>query len=86
MNSNILLIRRAIVKLIKQPSAPLMGFGMSLFFLIVYNAGIGGVGYLDIFEGKGYLSFLFPMTIISLAMERPRPVPPISLERALSTL
>ncbi len=68
MNSNILLIRRAIVKLIKQPSAPLMGFGMSLFFLIVYNAGIGGVGYLDIFEGKGYLSFLFPMTIISLAM------------------
>ena len=68
MNSNILLIRRAIVKLIKQPSAPLMGFGMSLFFLIVYNAGIGGVGSLDIFAGKGYLSFLFPIAIISLAM------------------
>lgn len=68
MNSNILLTHRAIVKLVKQPSAPLMGFGMSLFFLVVYNAGIGGIGSLDIFAGKGYLSFLFPIAIISLAM------------------
>ena len=68
MNSNILLIQRAIIKLIKQPSAPLMGFGMSLFFLVVYNAGIGGIGALDAFAGKGYLSFLFPIAIISLAM------------------
>lgn len=45
-----------------------MGFATSLFFLVVYNAGIGGVGSLDIFEGKGYLSFLFPIAIISLAM------------------
>ncbi len=36
--TNILLIKRGVVKLIKQPSAPLMGFGMSLFFLLVYNA------------------------------------------------
>lgn len=48
--------------------APLGGFAMSLFFLIVYNAGIGGIGNLDVFAGKGYLSFLFPLTIISLAM------------------
>lgn len=68
MNSNILLINRAIIKLIKQPSAPLMGFAMSLFFLVVYNAGIGGIGSLDAFAGKGYLSFLFPIAIISLAM------------------
>ncbi|SFK48952.1 ABC-2 type transport system permease protein [Porphyromonadaceae bacterium KH3CP3RA] len=66
--ANILLIKRAIIKLIKQPSAPLMGFGMSLFFLIVYNAGIGGIGNLEAFAGKGYLSFLFPIAIISLAM------------------
>lgn len=66
--ANILLIRRGISKLIKQPAAPLMGFGMSLFFLLVYNAGIGGIGFLDEFGEAGYLAFIFPLTIISLAM------------------
>jgi len=63
-----LLIYRGITKLIRQPYAPLMGFGMSLFFLIVYNAGIGGIGFLDEFGDSGYLAFVFPITIISLAM------------------
>lgn len=45
-----------------------MGFAMSLFFLLVYNAGIGGIGSLDAFGTAGYLSFVFPITIISLAM------------------
>jgi ABC-2 type transport system permease protein len=66
--TNILLIKRGIVKLIKQPSAPLMGFGMSLFFLLVYNAGIGGIGSMEVFGAGGYLSFVFPITVISLAM------------------
>lgn len=63
-----LLIVRGIAKLAKQPSSPLMGFGMSLFFLLVYNAGIGGIGNLDAFGEAGYLAFIFPITIISLAM------------------
>ncbi len=63
-----ILIVRGIVKLAKQPSAPLMGFGMSLFFLLVYNAGIGGIGNMDVFGNGGYLAFIFPITIISLAM------------------
>lgn len=66
--TNILLIERGIIKLIKQPAAPIMGFGMSLFFLLVYNAGIGGIGSLEAFGDGGYLSFVFPITIISLAM------------------
>jgi len=65
---NLLLVKRGIVKLIKQPAAPIMGFGMSLFFLLVYNAGIGGIGFLDAFGSGGYLSFVFPVSIISLAM------------------
>lgn len=69
MNStNYLLIIRGIKKLIKQPTAPLMGFGMSLFFLLVYNAGIGGIDDMVDFGKGGYLSFIFPLTIISLAM------------------
>lgn len=66
--ANFILISRGISKLIKQPSAPLTGFGMSLFFLLVYNAGIGGIGFLEAFGEKGYLAFIFPITIISLAM------------------
>ena len=66
--ANILLIERCIIKLIKNPSAPIMGFVMSLFFLLVYNAGIGGIGSLEAFGTGGYLSFVFPITIISLAM------------------
>lgn len=66
--ANILLIQRGVVKLIKQPTAPVTGFAMSLFFLLVYNAGIGGIGSMDVFGSGGYLSFVFPITIISLAM------------------
>lgn len=66
--AKVLLIERGIIKLIKQPSAPIMGFGMSLFFLLVYNAGIGGVGSMEAFGSGGYLSFVFPIAIISLAM------------------
>src|SRR5574344_1062264 len=67
-SAGFLLIKRCIVKLIKQPASPLTGFGMSLFFLLVYNAGIGGIGNLEAFGNAGYLSFVFPITIISLAM------------------
>ena len=63
-----ILVIRGIVKLIKQPAAPLMGFVMSLFFLVVYNAGIGGIGSMSEFGNGGYLAFIFPITIISLAM------------------
>ncbi len=59
---------RSIMKLMKQPAAPIMGFAMSLFFLLVYNAGIGGIGFMDHFGEGGYLAFIFPITIISLAM------------------
>lgn len=67
-HATVLLLNRGIIKLLKQPSAPLGGFAMSLFFLVVYNAGIGGVGFLDAFGDGGYLSFVFPIALISLAM------------------
>ncbi len=67
-NACLLLIQRAVFKLMKQPAAPLMGFGMSLFFLLVYNAGIGGIGFMEAFGSGGYLSFVFPIAMVSLAM------------------
>lgn len=66
--ADLLLLRRGVTKLIFRPEAPLMGFGMSLFFLIVYNAGIGGVGFLDAFGPNGYFAFIFPIALVSLAM------------------
>lgn len=63
-----ILLKRGVVKLAKQPAAPLMGFGMSLFFLLVYNAGIGGIGSMEAFGNGGYLAFIFPIAIISLSM------------------
>jgi ABC-2 type transport system permease protein len=67
-NTTILLIGRGLKKTMLQPAGALGGLGMSLFFLLVYNAGIGGVGSLDAFGGGGYFAFLFPLAIVSLAM------------------
>jgi len=63
-----LLITRGIVKLVRKPSTTLMGFLTSLFFLLVYNAGIGGIGNMEAFGEGGYLAFIFPISIISLSM------------------
>lgn len=63
-----LLVERAILRTLRRPAALLGGLGMSLFFLAVYSAGIGGVGFLPQFGDGGYLAFLFPMSLVSLAM------------------
>jgi len=68
VNPGLLLVKRSIIRLLKNPTSPLSGLGMSLFFLIVYNAGIGGVGDLPQFGGSGYFAFLFPLGIVSLSM------------------
>ena len=63
-----LLIKRAVLGMLKKPFALISGLGMSLFFLLVYQAGIGGIGHLPEFSGGGYLAFLLPMSLVSLAM------------------
>jgi ABC-2 type transport system permease protein len=63
-----LLVKRAVLRMLRRPFALISGLGMSLFFLLVYQAGIGGIGYLPEFGGGGYLAFLLPMSLVSLAM------------------
>jgi ABC-2 type transport system permease protein len=64
--TSILVIGRGLKSLAVNPFSLLSGLGMSLFFLIVYDAGIGGIGVLPEFGGAGYLAFLLPMGVISL--------------------
>ena len=63
-----LLVKRGVLRMLKRPLALAGGLGMSLFFLLVYNAGIGGIAFLPQFGGGGYLAFLLPMSLVSLSM------------------
>lgn len=63
-----IIIRRAVAGIIRRPGVTLSGFGMSLFFLIMYTSGLGGVGFLPQFRPGGYLAFTLPFCIISLGI------------------
>lgn len=65
-NPALLIVRRSLSGLLQNPVPVLTGLGMSLFFLIVYDASIGGVGFLPEFRGAGYLAYLLPMGVVSL--------------------
>jgi ABC-2 type transport system permease protein len=62
------LVKRGIARALRKPFALIGGLGMSLFFLLVYQAGIGGIDFLPEFGEGGYLAFLLPMSLVSLAM------------------
>ena len=59
---------RGIRQLFHSPWSLLMGLGTSIFFLVVYQAGMGGIDYLKAFEGLDYMTFLYPLGLLSLAM------------------
>lgn len=61
-----LVVLRALRGLLANPAPLLTGLGMSLFFLVVYDAGLGGIAVLPEFGGAGYLAFLLPMGVVSL--------------------
>jgi ABC-2 type transport system permease protein len=65
-NPGFLIAARALRRLAANPAPLLSGLGMSAFFLFVYDAAIGGIGFLPQFEGAGYMAFLLPMGVVSL--------------------
>ena len=64
--SGFLVIARALSLACRNPVPLLSGLGMSLFFLVVYDAALGGIGALPEFGGTTYLAYLLPMGIVSL--------------------
>jgi len=67
MNDFLLMIRRSLLGYLRQPAAIIPSFAISVFFLFVYNAGLGSVSQLPGFTGS-YLAFIIPVSIASGAI------------------
>ncbi len=67
MNDFFVLIKRSLVGYLRQPAAIIPSFAISVFFLFVYNAGLGSVAKLPGFSGS-YLGFIIPVSIASAAI------------------
>jgi len=63
---SMLIVGRALRGLVSNPTPTVSGLAMSLFFLVVYDAGLGGIQVLPEFGGRSYLTFLLPMGVVSL--------------------
>ena len=67
MNDVLLSIRRSLITNLRVPAAIIPNIAISVFFLFVYNSGLGSVGELPGFPGP-YLGFILPVAIISAAI------------------
>lgn len=67
MSDFLVLVRRSLVGYLRQPAAIIPSFAISVFFLFVYNAGLGSVSQLPGFNGS-YLAFIIPVSIASGAI------------------
>jgi ABC-2 type transport system permease protein len=67
MSDFLVLIKRSLVGYLRQPAAIIPSFAISVFFLFVYNAGLGSVADLPGFNGS-YLAFIIPVSIASAAI------------------
>ncbi len=60
---------RTLVNNFRVPAAVLPGIIISLFFLIIYEASLGGASnFLPGLAGKSYLGFILPLSVISSAL------------------
>jgi ABC-2 type transport system permease protein len=67
MNDFAIMIGRSLKGYLRQPAAIIPSFAISVFFLFVYNSGLGSVSQLPGFKGS-YLAFIIPVSIASGAV------------------
>lgn len=67
MTDIILLTTRILKYYLRNPAETVPGIAISVFFLLVYNAGLSDVANLPGFHGS-YLAFILPVSIISAAI------------------
>ncbi len=62
------LTKRSLKASIRNPFVYIPNFVVSLFFLFIYSAGLGGITKLPQFGGIDYLAFTLPVAIVSAAI------------------
>jgi ABC-2 type transport system permease protein len=67
MSDFLIMIGRSLRSYLRQPAAIIPSFAISVFFLFVYNSGLGSVSQLPGFKGS-YLAFIIPVSIASGAV------------------
>ena len=67
MSDFLIMIGRSLRSFLRQPAAIIPSFAISVFFLFVYNSGLGSVSQLPGFKGS-YLAFIIPVSIASGAV------------------
>jgi len=60
-----LLTGRSLKVTLREPWAVIPNVAISLFFLLVYNAGLSGIARLSAFGGIPYLAFILPVALVS---------------------
>jgi len=63
----LLLVKRSLRVVLRQPAAIIPSVAISVFFLFVYNSGLSSVADLPGFQGS-YLAFILPVAIVSAAV------------------
>lgn len=60
-----LLTGRSLRVMVREPWAIVPNLAISMFFLFVYNAGLGGIASIPAFGGVPYLAFILPVALVS---------------------
>jgi ABC-2 type transport system permease protein len=63
-----MMTRRSLVTVLRVPAAVVPSILISAFFLLVYKASLQGIAVLPAFQGKSYLGFILPVSIVSAAL------------------
>ncbi|RHB49361.1 ABC transporter permease [Exiguobacterium sp. AM39-5BH] len=60
-----LFTKRSLITTIRNPFSFIPNLIISVFFLLVYTSGLSSVASLPQFEGRAYLNFILPVSIVS---------------------
>lgn len=63
-----LFTKRSLINTLRNPFAFIPNMIISLFFLVVYQAGLSGISKMPAFGGASYLAFILPVSIVSGAI------------------
>lgn len=63
-----MMTRRGLITIVRVPSSWIPSVLISIFFLLVYNSSLSNIAVLPAFQGKSYLGFILPVSIVSAAL------------------